>query len=331
MSRRLTLILAAPAILAIAGPAPVSAQTATDLCFAQAREQAKLALEGGATREAARFVLEREIIPCVRGDADAKLVNLYAYAHFDRALFARQVLAGQLTLAHYFALVAERQAKLERLLGDPDGQEALLNGDRDRDLVPDERDRCPDTQYGLPTDENGCPVAVPPPNRAEEENWRRLIDNARQLHNPDCEDAPPPQTPQPLEWGRGGQPQHGTVGFNIAVAKVGGMPDGCELFYEIHFEFFDPAAGNLPPTKHVNVVFREGEDLLPAEPLRATFGLAVNMPITSAGRAAARQAMAQEYQKIRWRVRAVNGGNLASPWSAVVVQGPALLGVPPLP
>ncbi len=204
-------------------------------------------------------------------------------------------------------------------------------GDADRDLVPDERDRCPGTPYGVPTDQDGCPIGIPPGNRTEEETWRRLMDNARQIYNPDCVDAAPPQTPQPLEWGRGRQPANGTVGFNIAVAKVGGMPEGCELFYEIHFEFFDPANVNLPPTKHVNVVFREGEDLLPAEPLRATFGLAVNMPIDSPGRAAARQAMAQEYQKIRWRVRAVNGGNLASPWSPVVAQGPASIGVPPLP
>jgi hypothetical protein len=113
------------------------------------------------------------------------------------------------------------------------------------------------------------------------------------------------------------------------VAKVGGLPDGCELFYEIHFEFFQPANVNLPPTKHVSVVFRAGEDLVPAEPLRATFGLAVNMPIDSAGRTAARQAMATQYLKIRWRVRAVHGGNLASPWSPVAVQGPAAAGVPP--
>jgi hypothetical protein len=170
-------MFAAGPLIALLYAAPASAQTATDLCFAQAREQAKIVLEGGGSREAARFVLEREVIPCVRGDADEKLVHLLAVAHFDRALFARELFARTLTLAHYQAIAADRQAKLRKLLEDPAGQQELLEGDADRDMVPDARDRCPDTPYGVPTDENGCPVAIPPGSRTEEDQWRRLMDN----------------------------------------------------------------------------------------------------------------------------------------------------------
>ena len=301
------------------------------MCFAEARERAKTILDGGGTREAARLALEQAIIPCVLPSADAKLINLYGRYHYDRAIFGRDVVAGSLTLVVYQALLNERKAKFDAWRANPSVQQELLNGDSDGDFVPNTRDGCPGTTPGTPTDGKGCPFTVPPGDRTQEDNWRRLLNNGRQLYNPDCVDAPTPMTPQPLEWGRGKQPAQGTVGFNVAVAKVGGMPEGCELFYEIHFEFFDPANTALPPTKHVNVVFREGEDLLLAELHRATFGLAIGMPISSPGRAAAIQAMATQYLKIRWRVRAVNGGNLPSDWSPVIAQGPASAGVPPLP
>jgi hypothetical protein len=116
-------------------------------------------------------------------------------------------------------------------------------------------------------------------------------------------------------------------GFNLAVAKVSGMPAGCEIFYEIQFRFIDPNPGDptLPPAKHVTVVFAESEDLL-AEPTHAVFGLPVGPPL-SPGRTQARQAFFSEYFRVTWRVRAVTGSTQASAWSAPVTQGPAPGGV----
>jgi hypothetical protein len=131
----------------------------------------------------------------------------------------------------------------------------------------------------------------------------------------------------PLEWGRGPQTRHQTWGFNLAVAKVGGQPAGCEIFYEVQLRFIDPNAGNpsLPSSKIVTVVFSATEDLL-ADPRRAVFGIPMETALSPA-RAEAREAFAREYGRATWRVRAVNGSNRTSPWSPFVTQGPASSGV----
>lgn len=224
----------------------------------------------------------------------------------------------------------DRRTKIARLLRDPDQQRELLEGDADGDLVPDRRDRCADTSDATPTDERGCPR---PPTRPREEDvrgerrLRATLARARFLYNPSCAKAPAPRIPSPLEWGRGPQMKLGTHGFNIAIAKVAGQPAGCELFYEIQFRLFDPNPGNpaLPRSKIVAIVFSETEDLL-TDPRRAVFPVPVGPPLSTA-RADLRQALLTPYFGASWRVRAVNGSNLTSPWSPFVTQGPAPGGV----
>jgi hypothetical protein len=166
-----------------------------------------------------------------------------------------------------------------------------------------------------------------PSDTRNERRLREILAGARFLYNPSCEDAPRPQIPMPLEWGRGPQTKHKTAGFNLAVAKVSGQPAGCEIFYEIQLRFIDPNSGNpsLPPSKIVTMVFSGGEDLL-TDPRRAVFGIPMNEPISPA-RAEAREAFAREYARATWRVRAVNGSNRTSAWSSFVTQGPASSGV----
>jgi hypothetical protein len=125
-----------------------------------------------------------------------------------------------------------------------------------------------------------------PPDASDARNeavLRRTLAGARFLYNPSCEDAPRPQIPVPLEWGRGPQTKHSTAGFNLAIAKVSGQPAGCEIFYEIQLRFIDPNSGNpaLPPSKIVTMVFSGGEDLL-TDPRRAVFGLPMNVTISPA-------------------------------------------------
>ena len=100
--------------------------------------------------------------------------------------------------------------------------------------------------------------------RTKERELRETLAGARTLFNASCKDAPPLAIPAPLEWGRGQQTKHRTAGFNLAIAKVGGQPAGCEIFYEIQLRFIDPNPGNpaLPPAKIVTMVFSGGEDLL---------------------------------------------------------------------
>jgi hypothetical protein len=223
-----------------------------------------------------------------------------------------------------------RSRKLEALLADPEGQQALMRGDEDGDLVADAADRCRETPTGVPTDDRGCPVAVPadPNDASDEAGLRAALGRSTTLFNPSCAGAPEPGLSIPFEWGRGPQTKLGTMGFNLAVAKVGVPPAGCEIFYEIQFRFIDPNPGNpaLPKSKIATVVFSASEDLL-TDPERAVFGLPSDSVILSPARSEVLEAFLRQYSRASWRVRVVNGSNLTSPWSPFVTQGPASGGV----
>jgi hypothetical protein len=309
----------------------VASQTtpAVSTCLAAARAHAAAALEGGAERTAARQQLEIEAARCFDPSLTPAAAHAIGIVNSDRARFSRDFLDGKMTLAAYRAALDDRRSKLARLLAHPPSQDALQKGDADGDLVPDLADRCPKTPDGTPTDERGCPrrVTTDPSDTRTEGRLRETLAGARFLYNPSCEDAPRPQIPVPLEWGRGEQTKHKTAGFNLAIAKVSGQPAGCEIFYEIQLRFIDPNPGNpaLPPSKIVTMVFSGGEDLL-TEPRRAVFGIPMNVTVSPA-RSEAREAFAREYFRATWRVRAVNGSNRTSPWSPFVTQGPASSGV----
>jgi hypothetical protein len=298
-------------------------------CLSTARANAAKALQNGATREAARLQLEIDSASCFDSSLTPAAAHLIGTVNSDRARFARDFLGGKLTLRAYRAALEDRRRKLARLLHDPAGQADLVAGDADGDLVPDSRDKCPGTPDGTPTDDRGCPrkPRPQPGDTADDGRLREVLSGARYLYSKSCEGAPRPQIPAPLEWGRGPQTKVGTMGLNIAVTKVGGQPPDCEIFYEIEFRFIDANPGNpaLPASKIVTVVYSSREDLL-TDPTRAVFGLPIG-PTLSPGRAAVLEAMLRQYFRATWRVRAVNGSNLPSPWSPFVTQGPASSGV----
>ena len=307
-----------------------SDQSSIDACLAAARSRATDTFQKQPSQEAARLQLEIDAATCFDPTLSPAAAHLIGTVNADLARLAHDVLAGSRSLASYRAAREDRQRKLAQLLADPKQQDALLAGDADGDLVPDSRDQCPKTPAGTPTDARGCPIAVRPGanDERDERNFRATLSGSRTLYNKSCKDAPRPDIPSPLEWGRGAQTKLGSMGFNLAVAKIGGQPAGCEIFYEIQFRFIDPNPGNpaLPPAKIVTIVFSASEDLL-TDPVRAVFGLPVGSMALSPARDVVREAFLREYFRASWRVRAVNGANQTSPWSAFVTQGPASSGV----
>lgn len=307
-----------------------SGSSSVDDCLTEARTHAENDFRKYRSAEAARLQLEVDAAACFEPEAPPAKVHLVGTVNADRARFARDFVVGRLTLTAYRAARADRNRKLAALLADPRAQEALMKGDADGDLVPDDRDRCANTPAGVPTDDRGCPVTVQPgPNdQADERGLRATLSRSRTLMSKSCSEAPEPGLSMPFEWGRGRQTKLGTMGFNVAVAKVGPQPAGCEVFYEIQFRFIDPNPGNpaLPKSKIVTIVFSASEDLL-ADPARAVFGLPVAPAPLSPARAEVREAFLRQYFRASWRVRAVNGANLTSPWSPYVTQGPAGGGV----
>lgn len=315
-----------PAHPCAARPAPTPTPRPAGPCLNAARARAASALGKGVSREAARLELEIASALCFDPSLKPATAHLIGTVNADRARFARDFLEGKLTLAAYGAALEDRRRKLERLLRDPKGQRALSAGDSDGDLVPDRLDRCPATPFGTPTDDRGCPVRPPshPAENQDESGLRATLAGARFLYNKSCDGAARPGIPGPLEWGRGAQTKHGTMGFNIAVSKVHGQPAGCEVFYEIQFRFFDGGPA-VPPSQIVTVVYSESEDLL-TNPERAVFGLPIG-PVLSPARDTVLEDFNRHYARATWRVRAVNGSNLPSPWSPFITQGAASSGV----
>jgi hypothetical protein len=309
------------AAVSVGRPAMCSADSVEE-CLGHARDRAALSVQNGASDELARRRLEIDAARCQDPKLPKPTARFIGIVNSDRAQFALALLQGKMTLAQYRVAADDRRRKLLAHRDDLAYHKAVLR-DRDRDLVPNRDDLCPQTPFGHPTDDRGCPVDPPPPG--DDALFRRLLSSAVTIYNPSCAGAPRPLVPLTLEWGRGQQTIHGTSGFNLAVTKVGGMPPGCELFYEIQFRFIDPAQPQLPPALHAGVVFSATEDLL-ADPLRAVFGLPGNQPL-SPGRTKARNAFATQYLRVTWRVRAVTGSGVASPWSPYVTQGPAPAGV----
>lgn len=160
------------------------------------------------------------------------------------------------------------------------------------------------------------------PTPEDDRRIRNLLDGATVMFNPACPDSPVPQTPEPLQWGRGNQTPTGTQGFNLAVTQVGNQAPECELFYEMEFRVERQAPHAV---RHLTVLFKAAEDLQPGDPQRAVFGLPMGSPLPPA-RTALRDGLAV-YINVQWRVRAVNGAEKASPWSALREQGPASSGV----
>ncbi|HWM95327.1 MAG TPA: hypothetical protein VN493_31520 [Thermoanaerobaculia bacterium] len=237
---------------------------------------------------------------------------------------ARRFIDGRLTGQQYLALVRDRSGKVRRFLDDAAWRtEVAALKDRDGDRVPDSRDDCR-TPLLQPTDERGCPMppdcapgtpgcAGPTPER--DRKTRNLLDEATLLFDPGCDDSPVPQTPEPLEWGRGDQTPAHTTGFNLAVTKVTNQTPECELFYEMEFRLERQAPHVV---RHLTILFKATEDLKPGDPRRAVFGLPLGQPLPPA-RTHLRDGLLL-YLKVQWRVRAVNGAQKASPWSALRVQ-----------
>lgn len=245
---------------------------------------------------------------------------------------ARRFADGGMAGRDYLALSIDRAGKARRFRADAGWRADAERGDRDRDGVPDVRDGC-ETPPLEATDERGCPLpacdprepACSRPSADDDQRTRELLDRAQLMFNPACEGSPVPQTPEPLEWGRGPQTPTSTHGFNLAVTQVTNQKPGCQLFYEIEFRLDSTPPPGQPRLRHVTVLFDAASDLKPGDPRRAVFGIPVGPPV-SASRDQLRQGLLL-FQDVRWRVRAVNGAQAASPWSSMRPQGPASAGV----
>jgi hypothetical protein len=323
MKRRSFCLWVCAALVVWQGLSTLASAAAVDKCLAKARDRARKKVENSLSRTAARRLLEIGAAACLHPDMPPDTAAFIGTVHADLARFGHDFLLGKLDGLAYRQARLDRLRKLRDWRDDVAWHQELTEGDADGDLVPDRQDRCAETPDGTPTDDTGCPepVKIRPPGGSEA-LFRRQLKAAKTLHNESCKDAPEPASPLPLAWGR----SLSGPGFKLVVAQVGGMPPGCELLYEIHFHFIEPTSAQVPSSKDVSVVFREGEDVN-GDPTTAVFSLPAGVPL-SPGRTAAFEAFFLHYQKVTWRVRAANGSARMSRWSPMVTQGPASGGIP---
>lgn len=276
--------------------------------------------QGGSDAQA-RKALETAFALCEDPSRTPENAAFIGTINADYARLGVMFATGKLSPAEYQVAQGDRRRKYEAAVTSRYAQQALASGDADGDLVADRNDRCPGTPYGVGTDDVGCPNT---PTPRGDSAISGALAGTTVMYNPSCKDAAPPITPVPLQWGRGSQTKLGTDGYNLLVTRSGGQPPGCQLFYEFELRFTNPGLAGAPPVLYTHMVMREDEELLGAAGT-ATFGLPGNQPL-SPGRTAVRDAMGL-YSTVSWKVRAVNGSQVASPWSTVRTAGPASSGV----
>jgi len=248
----------------------------------------------------------------------------------DLAQAARQYLDGSLNGKDYLMIVNERTGKYAKLLNDQTWATAYAAGDQDQDLIPNQFDKCSDSPSLRPTNQSGCPLKcsqsstdpacrLPAPSSADDAIVKRIVLSSKLMLNPACDNAPTPTQPEQLLWGRG------NGGYNLVVTKINNQPTKCEVFYEIDFRFDQPGLSTDPKVKYASVLFQNSEDLTPNDPRRAIF----NIPATGSlpGQRLTAQYGLGKYLRMQWRVRAVNGSQKLSKWSASRIQKPNSSGV----
>ena len=329
MSRRLLGVPATAVLMLLSGGAHgIAAAQDVDACTADARSRATDAIANGAAPYETRRRLEIDVILCENPGSPEAAAAFAGTINADLADFAHQFLLGRIDQPTYRNARLDRSRKLRELGEDASLHAALADGDEDGDLIPDDRDGCPATPRGTPTDDWGCPA--PAEEWQPDHDQYDLSGRIRELtllKNDSCDGAPEPLASKPFRWGRSSTNAPIPLGsFKLVVAQVNAMPDGCEVFYEFRLHWLDPSNSKAPPTADVSVVFSEREDLDP-DPGVATFGFPADQPPASPGRAAAIDAF-QIYRQVRWRVRTAIGGPVTSPWSASITQKPASGGIP---
>src|SRR4051812_12557322 len=165
---------------------------------------------------------ETALAACARPAVDGATAAMVGIVNVDYERAARMMISNQLTPAQYLAVSRDRSAKLRAAIKDASWAQARANGDADGDLVPDDRDRCPNTPELTATDANGCPL---PDNRLPKapsgQEVQRVLAQLNIVIAPGCDGAPPPGPAAPVQLG------YDRVGFSGGACKLESNKDLC--------------------------------------------------------------------------------------------------------
>jgi hypothetical protein len=300
--------------LFVAGALAAAAQTRPfgegipKACYAAANASVVQWKAQGKPPEVIERLFQAAIAAC--SGADAGMAAFSGAANVDYARFGRAMLSNNMPTNLYLALVRDRTRKMRLANGDGSWGQAFLLGDADGDLVPNSKDNCAGTPDLTPTDDQGCPVAGPLPPAPSAESVKKAKSGLGILTSPACDGAPVPETPVPLDA------NYDTPALNtytIAVTKVTNQPAGCIVYYELQFRFWFPNSPTYVERDGLELLFRNSEnsDITAHTVPRDTFRVIA----TDIGSRKRLLDLARYYDGRGFRVRAVNGNGLTSPWS----------------
>ena len=255
---------------------------------------------------------QAELARC--GGAQNGVAEIVGAANFDYTRLGRLFLTEHINPPEYLARVKDRSRKIRNAIADESWSNGYLKGDRDNDLVPDDRDRCPDTPDLAPTDDSGCPQAGPLPPAPSVEEVRRARDALQIVIAPACRDASVPSLSQPLQIGIDSNDQDS---YLLSVTRVTNQPAGCMVFYEISMHLKRRSLFGGANETDARVVFRASEniDTSPAAAQRQVFRIRKStFPLWNELIRGAVEP--NDFAQKHIKVRAVSGNGLSSGWSA---------------
>ncbi len=302
------ILLAIPA-LSLAQSDRIIGQGVSDQCLADADQRvAGWKAQGRTPAEIEKFF--QAFLTMCSGLDPAKA--LFAGAvNVDYTRFAQLVASDKISPNLYVALIRDRSRKLRGAKASPNWMTAYVLGDRDGDLIPDDRDRCPGTPDLTPTNDQGCPVDTGLPEAPSARNLHAAMDGLGIVTSPACDTASFPDLSIPIKTGYDNVNRQT---FAIAVTRVAGQPDNCIVLYEVQIRMSKPTSAAVPATDALQVVFRNTENTDPSASGRQVF----RMQTTDTGSKKRLFDNAQYYNQLDIRVRAINGNGLSSGWSPVL-------------
>jgi hypothetical protein len=272
-------------------------------CIVNAQQWAVGAQHRGVKPDAVDDGLQQRIAACIaRGSITKAQSTCVGLINTDYVLLAQALVANKLSPVEYVGRVRDRTRKMDQCLKNRAWARGIMQKDRDGDLVPDSKDRCPDTKPLAPTDSEGCQVEVQSTaNAPSMEEVKVVLDHLNFVADPHCAGAPPPSVPNPIDFTYA-LLTHAPSSLEIKFGRVVNQPNQCPVLYEVlvHGE-----QGDEPNIESATMrfVFRAQDEITPPEP---NF-LSIRKEFSGGGPISA--------PALRWKIRSMNGNGMASPWS----------------
>jgi hypothetical protein len=265
-----------------------------------------LAPDAAAGELRAQDLVDRAVTECLDPGGDPCAAEYAATVQSQRRRAALDLVAGAITPAQYLGRARDRTRKLGRATDDPAWRAAWCQGDQDEDLVGNAFDRCPSTSPGVATRDNGCfDAAADRPAAPPRKDVDAALASMGLVASPACAGAPVPNIPAPLAIKVAFTTHFNTryITSRYEFLRTSNQPPGCAVLYEL--ETYENGLGT--PRRRSRVL-RAGDNAAVLPQDAGKFVTKRGLYLESAS--------PEPRVPSHFRVRAMNGNGVVSPWSA---------------